>query len=256
MPYTRYFLFAAALPLLVVMALGWYVQPLSGDLTRLGHLPERDFGWRAPQARVPVAPHDPQAKPVVAVLGDSFSERNIWQSMAMAQAGVPFVSFDWKGVGGAACVGPWMAAVHAAYPTVRVVVVETVERMFVKRFAAADDTCLALAPLQALHYEAGDTPASRDTEWHLALPDAVYAWRASWSSLRDFARQTHTGGAYVAPLVCSCSMKTTSSSEPGAPTTCNWRRGGFKACNQWRTPVALLGKCLSSLTNRRCTQRM
>jgi hypothetical protein len=201
MPYTRYFLFAAALPLLVVMALGWYVQPLSGDLTRLGHLPERDFGWRAPQARVPVAPHDPQAKPVVAVLGDSFSERNIWQSMAMAQAGVPFVSFDWKGVGGAACVGPWMAAVHAAYPTVRVVVVETVERMFVKRFAAADDTCLALAPLQALHYEAGDTPASRDTEWHLALPDAVYAWRASWSSLRAFERQTHTGGAYVAPLV-------------------------------------------------------
>ena len=201
MQYTRYFLIAGVLPLLLVMALGWYVQPLTGDLTRLGRLPERDFGWNSPQFSERVMLRDPQAKPTVAVLGDSFSERNIWQSIAMAQLGVSFVSFDWAGVGSANCIAQWIAAVHKAYPSVRVVLVETVERMFVERFAAPAVDCQNLRQLAEIAYEAGKTPVGRLTGWQLTLPDIAYAWKAALSTGHSFEHAARRGSVYIAPLI-------------------------------------------------------
>lgn len=201
MVYARLFLLAAAIPLTLVMALGWYVQPVFGDLTRLGRLAERDFGWNAPQPVVDVVARNASVPPVVAVLGDSFSERNIWQTLAMEKTGLPFVSFDWRAMGDPACVGEWTLALKAAYPSVRVVVVQTVERMFIKRFAGAASTCAKLNELRELSFATGQTPATRDLAVALTMPDVAYLWRATLNTRADFTRVVKTGSAYVAPLI-------------------------------------------------------
>lgn len=203
MMYARLFLLAAAMPLVLVMALGWYAQPVFGDLTRLGRLAERDFGWNAPQPVVHIAARSAAVPPVVAVLGDSFSERNIWQSIAMDKTGLPFVSFDWRAMGDPACAAEWMLALKTAYPSVQVVVVQTVERMFLKRFGGGASSCSKLNELRELSISPSHTPASRDLAVALSMPDVVYLWHASLNSMRDFPRLHQTGSAYVAPLTRS-----------------------------------------------------
>jgi hypothetical protein len=68
----------------VVLAAALWLEPLRGDLTRLGGYSENDFGWRAPQAvfdpPLAVKPYQDKALDVV-VFGDSFS----WQSAPMHQ---------------------------------------------------------------------------------------------------------------------------------------------------------------------------
>lgn len=203
MAYAKLFLLAALTPLALVMALGWYVQPVFGDLTRLGRLAERDFGWNAPQPVAHVAARNPAIPPVVAVLGDSFSERNIWQSIAMAKTGLPFVSFDWRAMGDPACAGEWMAALKKAHPSVKVVVVQTVERMFLKRFGAGASSCARLNELREISFSSGQTPASRDLEVTLTMPDAVYLWHAALNVTKSFPDLHRTGSAYVLPLTRS-----------------------------------------------------
>jgi hypothetical protein len=199
MQYTRYFLLSAALPLLCFFLLGVYIQPLSGDLTRMGKLPERDFGWNAAQPVIhPITlPHG--VPPLVAVLGDSFSERNLWQSVAMKETAAPILSFHWRSVGDHNCMSQWLASVKAAYPSLRVVVVQSVERMFVKRWSAAARAC-QLGKLELMPGEVLGLPAQRPVAVEWGLPDAAYAWRAAFSSLRHFDRNTRSSATYIAPL--------------------------------------------------------
>jgi hypothetical protein len=68
----------------VLLAVALWLEPLRGDLTRLGGYAENDFGWRTPQAvfdpPLAVGPDRDEALDVV-VFGDSFS----WQSAQMHQ---------------------------------------------------------------------------------------------------------------------------------------------------------------------------
>lgn len=67
-------------------AIGFYLLPMAsfqGDLTRIGMLPESQFGWRKPQPAV-----DPKLmrqsslqEADVLVIGDSFSDDRIWQTV-------------------------------------------------------------------------------------------------------------------------------------------------------------------------------
>lgn len=47
--FARWLLVLVVLPVAGLFALGVYLQPLSGDLTRLGYFSEREFGWNSPQ---------------------------------------------------------------------------------------------------------------------------------------------------------------------------------------------------------------
>ena len=76
----RHFLVLAAVPMgllsILVVCLGAWLEPLDGDLTRLGGYPENDFGWRGTQVGF-----SPELAPFgvlgnsydVLVVGDSFS---------------------------------------------------------------------------------------------------------------------------------------------------------------------------------------
>lgn len=88
------------LPLSGLFSLGVYLQPLFGDLTRIGSYPEKEFGWNKPQLEFnqPLSElgryeryHD------VVVLGDSFStgRSNLhWQNYIVAAKGWSVVTLD------------------------------------------------------------------------------------------------------------------------------------------------------------------
>mgnify|MGYP000911010670 CR=1 FL=1 len=102
-PHRRYVLWLAALVLLPIFGLfvlGIYLQPVAGDLVRIGSYAEKDFGWNMPQKEFdkPLSDmsgyeryHD------VVVLGDSFStgaQRRHWQNYLVAATGWTLMTLD------------------------------------------------------------------------------------------------------------------------------------------------------------------
>lgn len=85
------------------------LQPLSGDLTRIGWYSERDFGWNAPQRRFPTPLYDfgnQGGYHDVVVVGDSFSgvlqpghgvahaDGVRWQNFFVALTGLSLLTLD------------------------------------------------------------------------------------------------------------------------------------------------------------------
>jgi hypothetical protein len=71
-----------------------------GDLTRMGMLPEKYFGWTAPQPKIDntLLISSSWVDADILVIGDSFSEKLIWQSK-LVQAGYKVRTENWASVG-------------------------------------------------------------------------------------------------------------------------------------------------------------
>ena len=161
--YLIIFAMAAGCTLLAACGLSWWFEPIEGDLTRIGSYSERDFGWNAAQAVVAVRENGKMVvSPDVMVLGDSFSERNIWQSALAAQSGLTTLSFNYSQNH---CIGAW-ADRAARNPATRTVVIQTVERAFVSRFKEVSSCSLAsITPWEGV---AGNTARQRST-WPMQM---------------------------------------------------------------------------------------
>lgn len=96
---TYVFVFGAFLVVLILFMLGAaiYIQPLEGELTRLGSYSERDFGWNMPQkkfrgdanmAQTYHGYHD------ILIIGDSFSTNGVWQPFFSKETGLSYVTLD------------------------------------------------------------------------------------------------------------------------------------------------------------------
>lgn len=82
-PHRRFVLWLftlVVLPVAGLFSIGVFLQPLSGDLTRIGFYSEREFGWHSTQVIFPntqldfsVLPDDSSKYYEILVLGDSFS---------------------------------------------------------------------------------------------------------------------------------------------------------------------------------------
>jgi hypothetical protein len=115
----------------VLFSAALFVQPVQGDLTRIGNWSERDFGWRAELPAVLLRPQSsrPGAHKVL-VLGDSFSASNVWQSLFDPADGI---SFQTESIDEIGCPSD-LERLMFQHPNVRLFVVETVERLFLSRF--------------------------------------------------------------------------------------------------------------------------
>jgi hypothetical protein len=85
----------------VFTALALWVQPIEGDLTRLGGFTENDFGWNEPQQQFSSALFKLTGEQKydryydVVVLGDSFSNANPraqWQNYFVRATGLSLVT--------------------------------------------------------------------------------------------------------------------------------------------------------------------
>lgn len=128
----------------IAVPLSIFFEPISGDLTRIGHWSERDFGWQQPQPAVAVRANGVTiTNPHVLVLGDSYSHPNIWQSYLAEARHLEILSFQYQDVG---CVDNWLHWVaEQRYPNMSTVVIQIVERGFVTQFRNLN-TCTRRIP--------------------------------------------------------------------------------------------------------------
>jgi hypothetical protein len=172
---------ALMIPFIAAALLFWLfalsMDPVVGDLTRTGRWRENDFGTNAPQPVIRVLENGRAvAAPDMAVLGDSFSRFNLWQSALAPMLNQKILSFDY---GDAGCIGNWIRWAIAT-PSVKTVVIQVVERNFVHEFHALPN-CKASTP-KPFESTAGATAPARPS-WPPTL-DAKYLFLTAFNTLR------------------------------------------------------------------------
>lgn len=111
-------------------AAGFFSLPMTafqGDLTRMGMLPESEFGWRKPQPAIDPSwlEQSSMQDADVLVIGDSFSIGGIWQTV-LTRNGYRVRTEHWNSIRAiCADVMPWLEAqgFHGKY-----IVLESIER--------------------------------------------------------------------------------------------------------------------------------
>ena len=158
--YVKKLLALFAIPAAGLFALSIHLEPLYGDLTRIGGFPEREFGWTQPQLKFdkPLFTLDQYDRyHDVVVLGDSFSRiwpQHQWQNYLVAATGWSLTTLD---INTHQLDDILKSRAFRDTPP-RVLIVETVERYLPSR-VNADASC-------------STTPQGAAT----ALPAAVPAW--------------------------------------------------------------------------------
>ena len=199
MIYIKYFTSTWLFALVVFLLIGVYIQPVMGDLTRLGNLSERHFGWNDEQPLINVE-DNLNINPDVVVLGDSFSDKNIWQSVASKYSKLNFLTFQWNGLDKPGCLSQWIKTVNLEYPTAKFIVLETVERQFISTFGSTpNNNCSATRLIPVLVREKV-IESSRNRSIKSAMPDPIYAIQAIANEFKTFEQPLARGSAYVVPL--------------------------------------------------------
>ena len=144
-------------PLLIF---SFWTEPLEGDLTRVGHWPERDYGYNMPHVVRPIVESGLQtAPPAILVLGDSFSVTNLWQSGYTERTGQVTRTYQFDDN---RCIDQWVAwAVRQS--SAAMIVIEIVERNLVEKLGSSV-ACPAAPPAMALEIPAAAT-RSRRPRW-------------------------------------------------------------------------------------------
>ncbi|MES2720065.1 MAG: hypothetical protein V4624_04150 [Pseudomonadota bacterium] len=142
------FLLGTLLLLLPGVILSFYLQPLNGGLTRIGHLAERDFGATQPQPPLLRQANDAATTDAdILVLGDSFSDSNAWQTELSKHTGLKTLSYHYDEL---PCLDYWLeqAASGKLSNKARTLIIQSSERDFMRRFTEQSSACEP-APLQA-----------------------------------------------------------------------------------------------------------
>jgi len=177
--YLSWFAFPVLTYLIVAVPLSIFLEPISGDLTRIGYWSERDFGWNKAQPEVAVQANGAlSSNPQVLVLGDSFSHPNIWQSYLAESQHLEILSFQYQDVG---CVDNWLNWVlDNNYSNMRTVIIQVVERSFVPVFRNLN-RCASRVPVPFEVAEEHITVARPDSGLTL---DATYLFATATNMFR------------------------------------------------------------------------
>lgn len=184
--YVLHVLLVALVVFVPIVAFSWWIEPLHGDLTRVGMWPERDYGPREPAVPIAVAATSGrQRNASILVLGDSFARDNLWQSVLQKSSGRSVQSFDIDRT----CLTEWLAAALADRSS-SVIVLESVERGVIAHFAQVRDC--GQARIRPFEIEAGPTSNERP-RWPLTL-DARYLGRTALNLARaSFSGEVRPG---------------------------------------------------------------
>ena len=139
-----------------LLMFSFWAEPLDGDLTRVGHWTERDYGYNATHVARQIAESGMKtAPPAVLVLGDSFSVTNLWQSGFTERTGQVTRTYQFDDN---RCIDQWVTwAVRQ--PNAATIILEIVERNMVDRLRSII-ACPAALPI-ALEIPASTTRTLR-----------------------------------------------------------------------------------------------
>ncbi|QJD31485.1 hypothetical protein GNH96_15100 [Methylococcus geothermalis] len=195
-----YFFGAMAAGLLLIFSAGFYAEPLSGDLTRVGGWTERDFGWREPLPEMPIDANFQDIKAAgVLVLGDSFSLANIWQTLVGREWGLNIASHNYEQF---VCIEQWLEMLESnGMLGGKTVIVESLERFFASRFGnigacrkSKSRDLSVVKPFEAFTH--GEIPTSRRTGGEIPT-DVVYLLKV----LKNYAMGAIRGDQAILPGV-------------------------------------------------------
>lgn len=154
---------------LVCAALAFWLQPITGDLTRLGGYPESEFGWDGEQMRFspPIAPVGVLGRAYdVVVVGDSFSmpveitaqprpdDRTHWTDFFKARTRLSVASFNRDRVP----LEKYLASDGFLKTPPKLLVVEYAERTLQWAPVKDGEQCAALAPARVMPLPLSSTP--------------------------------------------------------------------------------------------------
>ena len=177
----------------VNIALSLRFGEIEGDLARVGGFAERDYAPRVPQPAARIAPNTVAlADADVIVLGDSFSNRLLWQGELEALTGQRTLTFQY---GQSGCISNWLQWLHAQRlkPGAQVVI-ESAERSFVARFNQMA-ACPKITPV-AVHRHLAGADAKSWFDTNLSL-DIVYQGRVLLNSIRVGTQDAYRAGEAV-----------------------------------------------------------
>jgi hypothetical protein len=200
--YLVIFAIAALIPIAIFATLGFALQPVNGDLTRLGRLAERDFGWSLPQPIVEIRPAVRLEAPDVIVFGDSFSQPNVWQTVVMEKTKLKLLTFSFLNMRQPGCIEQWLKSMSTRYPSAKTILIETTEKSFVERFNIDTAKCKGLSILPYA-FTPGSTAAQRPLGYKDMMPDPIYAIRAVFNSKPKLEKTTRSGDTIIEPLIRS-----------------------------------------------------
>lgn len=130
MNYAKYFSIFVFSATLIYGGVGFYLLPqatFQGDLTRVGLLPESEFGWRLAQPKLDTLlfTQSSMQDADVLVIGDSFSVSLVWQT-ALTKQHLKVHTEHWSNLGGV-CSGfmPWL---HKQGFKGKYIILESIER--------------------------------------------------------------------------------------------------------------------------------
>ena len=169
---------------IIFIGLSLWVQPIKGDLTRLGGFTENNFGWNDAQQQFSSPLYTLEENREydqyydVVVLGDSFSvtfPKSQWQNYFVRETGLSLVTYKVDDIDIESFVG---SPAYKDHPP-RIVIYETVERSFIGRGTAWDrgdcttDTFTrpSWAPLPITSGKQGTSGKSRDTQTGFLHPN-------------------------------------------------------------------------------------
>lgn len=175
-------------------AIGLYLLPLAsfeGDLTRVGKLPESQFGWEKPQPEISTELMQPASwqDADVLVIGDSFSETRVWQSV-LVKHGLRVRTEHWTSIRQGICQDfyPW---VRSQGFKGKWVIIEVVERN-IEGGLPAQLECKHVEYHPSVHANA-ERSAPLTTR---PLPDRsgrLSVGIETWQNLREYHKQKEIG---------------------------------------------------------------
>ena len=131
----------------ILVFTAYYVEPMHGELTRLGGYSERDFGGTIPQKMIPPGQSLPNRFDRyydMLVVGDSFSRSGLWQSFVQAETGFSFTTLDVF----TTSLDELLSSPRFQQDPPKVMVVELGERGLVPKFANLGGACPEGARIQ------------------------------------------------------------------------------------------------------------
>lgn len=203
MPFIRSFVLGAIFCCAIIFSLGLFIQPLSGDLTRLGALAERSWGWNHPQTIPPIRPRLATDKTSILVIGDSFSDPNIWQTLLENELERFTQNYSWDALGHFGCLNAKILQIAKQAPEITDLILEVVERDFVSRFGGVQmPTSCSVHPIDSSEARPAVLASiARRPTFALQIPDLIYALKAAFGETLAFSQITPVGAAFLAPLV-------------------------------------------------------
>lgn len=174
-PYLKHFIMVATPLLLFMLLFGLWVEPLHGDLTRTGKWSEREYGANADSPAVEIKASNAQTEANAWVLGDSFSDRHIWQSLMSEQTKHQFKTFNYGN-----CIEQFIDDAINNTAT-DLVMIESIERDFIDRFSKAQ-TCQKVKST-SLTIKA-DVADFKRPDWPLTM-NIMYLVKTAFNTLRS-----------------------------------------------------------------------